>query len=135
MKSYFSTHNIFSKNEGEILSYLDSVEHDYLILEEAGEITGFTFLVNFGQNADGPDKLWKFRHFAFASEQAGAELLKQAEEKVSKLSDTAKIELTIAEREKEISFYESNGYKEEAELSNHYRFGETCFIFGKSIEK
>ena len=66
-RSFFSAHNIFQKQSKEIVQYLkeQSQEKDLIVYEEKGSLRGALFLVNFGQNADGSHKLWKFRHFAF----------------------------------------------------------------------
>ena len=64
---FLSTHNIFQKSNQEVVKYLkeQAQENDLLIYDENGTLKGALFLVNFGQNADGSHKLWKFRHFAF----------------------------------------------------------------------
>src|SRR3989344_4981141 len=136
-RSFFSTHNIFQKSKQEVVKYLgeQAQENDLLIYDENGTLKGALFLVNFGQNADGSHKLWKFRHFAFESEDVASQLLGEAEKRVKKASKTSKIELTIAETEGEIHFYKSKGYTQEGALSNHYRWGETCYILSRSISK
>ena len=135
-KGFFKTHNIFQKANEEMIEYLkeQSKENKLIILEE-DSIKGALFLVNFGQNSDGSHKLWKFRHFAFDSEETASKLLKEAEDKIKKSSKTAKIELTIAENERGIDFYKAKGYVQEARLTNHYRWGENCFILSKSFKK
>ena len=136
-RNFFTTHNIFQQSDEEIISYLkeQSEENKLIIYEENNEIKAACFLVNFGQNKEGTHKLWKFRHFAFTSEEAGSKLLEEAENKIKEESETSKIELTIAENEEGINFYKSKGYVQEAELKNHYRQGETCFILSKSLKK
>ena len=134
---FLSTHNIFQKSNQEVVKYLkeQAQENDLLIYEENGALKGALFLVNFGQNADGSHKLWKFRHFAFESEDVASRLLGEAEKRVKRASKTSKIELTIAETESGIRFYRSKGYNQEGALSNHYRWGETCYILSRSISK
>ena len=111
-RSFFSAHNIFQKQSKEIVQYLkeQSQENDLIVYEEKGSLRGALFLVNFGQNADGSHKLWKFRHFAFESEDIASQLLDEAEKRVKKASKTSKIELSIAETEKGIKFYKSKTF-------------------------
>ena len=135
-RNFFPTHNIFQKSNEEILPYLkeQSKENKLIILEEKS-IRAALFLVNFGQNSEGSHKLWKFRHFAFGSEEEASKLLEESEKVVKNSSKTSKIELTIAKNEKGMEFYKSRGYKQEGKLENHYRLGETCFILSKSLKK
>lgn len=136
-KSFFKTHNKFQQLNEKIVSYLkeQSKENDLIVFDDNGSLRGALFLVNFGQNADGSHKLWKFRHFAFENNNVASELLKEAENKIKEQSATSKIELSIAENEEGIDFYKSNNYKEEGALSNHYRWNETCFILSKSFSQ
>ncbi len=136
-RSFFSAHNIFQKPSKEVVRYLkeQSQENDLIVYEEKGSLKGALYLVNFGQNADGSHKLWKFRHFAFEAEDIASQLLDEAEKRVKKASKTLKIELTIAESEKGINFYKSRRYKQEGVLSNHYRWGESCYVLSKSFSK
>ncbi|MBT4577184.1 hypothetical protein HOM13_00490 [Candidatus Woesearchaeota archaeon] len=132
-KSFFNTHNIFQKSEKEIIDYLkeQSEENALIVYDETNSIVGALFLVNFGQNENGSHKLWKFRHFAFQTKEVAQDLLEEAEKIVKNSSETSKIELTLAESEKEIEFYKSNKYILEGTLSNHYRPAEACFILSK----
>mgnify|MGYP001618150650 CR=1 FL=1 len=136
-KSFFTTHNRFQQADNEIVEYLkeQSQENDLIVYDEDGSLKGALYLVNSGQNTDGSHKLWKFRHFAFKSEDIASQLLVEAEKRVKESSDTSKIELTIAETEEGIDFYKSKGYKQEGALSNHYRWGEICYILSKSFSK
>ncbi len=133
--SFFSTHNIFKMPKNEVVKYLkeQSAKHEFLVYEDKGVLKGSICIVNFGQNYDGSHKLWKFRHFAFESEEAASHLLDEAESRVKNHSKTAKIELTIAENEKGIEIYKSKWYQKEGKLSNHYRWGEACYVFSKSF--
>ena len=130
-KSFFTKHNIFQKSDEEIIDYLKQQKHELIVYDD-NRIKGTLFLVNFDGNGH---KLWKFRHFAFESEEIASKLWDDAEKKVKKSSETAKIELTIAENEKSLNFFRANGYEEEGKLKNHYRFGETCFILSKSFNQ
>ncbi len=135
-KAFFKTHNRFQQSEEKIIFYLkeQAAESELLICEEKNSIRGAVFLVNFGQNIDGTHKLWKWRHFAFEDEEAAALLLKEAEKRIKSFSQTAKIELTLAETERGIDFYKANGYVQEGALTNHYRWGETCFVLSKLLK-
>lgn len=135
--SFFRAHNIFKKSKNEIVKYLkaQAKENELVVYDGQGTLQGALYLVNFGQNAEDSHKLWKFRHFAFKSVNTASRLLDEAEKRVKKVSKTAKIELTIAETEEGISFYKSKGYQQEGALSNHYRWGETCYILSKSLSK
>lgn len=132
-QAFFKRHNVFEQSKMKIKAYLEEQikENKLLVFEEKKELKGALFLVKIGQSSDGKHILWKYRHFAFKSDAAGSLLLHEAEKFVRKQSKTAKVELTIAENEKSIEFYKKNGYKQEAALSHHYRFGETCFILSK----
>jgi len=136
-KSFFKTHNKFQQSNEEVVLYLkeQSQENELIVFDDNGSLRGALFLVNFGQNADGSHKLWKFRHFAFENEDVASELLDEAEKRVKKSSATSKIELSIAETENGINFYKSKNYEQEGALSNHYRWSETCFILSKSFSK
>lgn len=134
-RSFFSTHNILQKPNEQVVKYLreQSQENDLIVYDNNGSLKGALCLVNFGQNADGSHKLWKFRHFAFESEDTFYELLDYAEKRIKKASKTSKVELTVAENEKGQDLYHSKGYKKEGSLSNHYRWRETCIILSKSF--
>ena len=134
-KSFFGTHNIFQQDESKVIIYLkeQARDNEFIVYEEKNVLKGALIIVKTGQNSDATHKIWKYRHFAFESEKIAALLLKEAEKYISKQSKTAKVELTIAENEKGIDFYKENGYKQEAALSNHYRWGETCYILSKSF--
>src|SRR3989344_6866372 len=114
-RSFFKTHNIFQKSPDEIKDYLkaQAKENKLIVYEEKDSITGALYLVNFGQNANGSHKLWKFRHFAFKTDSIASKLLMEAERIIGKDSLTSKIELTIAESEHGRDFYKANGYVQE----------------------
>ena len=135
-KEFFPTHNIFQKDNDIIVAYLkkEQLEREtFLVCEENNEIKGALILVLLGKTEDSSHTRWKFRHFSFKDETIGTQLLQHAENVVKQASPTAKIEQTIAESEPGKDFYLKNGYQQEASLENHYRVGEICFIFGKSL--
>ncbi|HIH11669.1 TPA: GNAT family N-acetyltransferase [Candidatus Woesearchaeota archaeon] len=136
-KSFFRIHNIFSGNKNVILKYLkeQAQKNELIVFEEKSSISGALYLVNFGQNDDGSHKLWKFRHFAFDSNNIALKMLNEAEKRVKRASKTSKIELTIAENEVGIEFYKNNGYRIEGQLTHHYRYGETCYILAKGFKR
>jgi len=133
---FFPTHNIFQQHQDIVGAYLrkESLEREaFLVHEEKGKVTAALILVLEGKSADKSHTRWKFRHFAFSSETAGEKLLREAEKRVQKSSQTAKVELTIAESEPGAAFYKKHGYAQEGILKNHYRWGERCFVLGKSF--
>ncbi len=132
---FFETHNIFSQSETEIHEYIHklSAEFPLVLLQTDSEVLGAAFIIQTGSNSEGTHTRSKFRHLAFTNEQIASQILTACESYIATQSQTQKIELTIAQTEKHIDIYEQNGYKKEAELTNHYRWGETCFIFGKSL--
>ncbi len=134
-KKFFPVHNQFQKTKEDIISYLkgQAKDNELIVYDDKG-IKGALFLVSFGQSSDGSHKLWKFRHFAFENEDIGSKLLKEAEKIIKQKSKTVKIELTIAETEPGKGFYLENGYKQEAALTNHYRWNETTFVLSKSLK-
>src|SRR3989338_11384201 len=136
-KSFFRIHNIFSGNKNVILKYLkeQAQKNELIVFEEKSSISGALYLVNFGQNDDGSHKLWKFRHFAFDSNNIALKMLNEAEKRVKRASKTSKIELTIAENEVGIEFYKNNGYRIEGQLTHHYRYVETCYILAKGFKR
>ena len=138
LKEFYPTHNLFNQTEDKIATYLqtESINHKLLICKnENKEIVASSFVVKTGESSDQSHSRWKFRHFAFVSEAAAKELLTASEDLVKGQSKTAKIELTISEREKSLSFFESNEYKKEGSLANHYRWNESCYILSKSFSK
>ena len=135
-KAFFPIHNQFQKKEGEIIQYLkkQAKENLFFVLENQQKITGALILVLQGQNKEKTHLLWKYRHCAFVSEKEAKELLNGVEKRIRTKSPTAKVELTIAEKEKGKEFYIKNGYILEGKLKNHYRWGETCYILSKSFK-
>jgi len=133
-KEFFPTHNIFQQDKDIVIAYIrkESLDREtFLVYEEDGEVKGALILVLLEKSDD--HTRWKFRHFAFTSEEVAEKLLQEAERRVKESSKTTKVELTIAESEKGMEFYKKNEYEQEAELKNHYRWGETCFVLGKSF--
>ncbi|MAG72735.1 hypothetical protein CL620_00335 [archaeon] len=130
--AFFEEHNHFNKSHDQIVMYLKEKmqEHDLYVSEKDGVLKGALFLI---LKSRGEHAHWKLRHFAFDSLEAAEELLVEVEKRVQEESATAKIELTIAENEEGMPFYEEHGYKREAVLANHYRWGEACYVYGKSF--
>ena len=133
--SFFKTHDAFQKDKETIARYLqrEELKHDLIVFEEEGVVKGALFLVKKGENVDGSHQRWKFRHFAFETERIAEELLNEGERRVREKSSTIKIELTLAENEEGLDFYKRRGYSQEGMLTNHYRWGETCYVLGKSF--
>lgn len=77
--------------------------------------------------------MFKFRHFAFKDEETFKQLLTHAEDLIKQSSQTTTIVNTIAETEKDIKFYENNGYKKIGPIENYYRPNENCYLLTKSF--
>ncbi len=131
-KRYYRMHNVFGKPEKKVIEYLKGQPDECLVADDGG-IRGALFVVNKTSSRDGKHRFWKLKHIAFDSEDVGRDLLAAAEKKIRLKSETAKIEISVAESEPQIDFFEENGYQKEAEMKNHYRWDETCFIFSKSL--
>ncbi len=134
-RSFFSVHNIFQQPDEEIIKYLQeqAQKNEFVVYEENSQVKGALILVQKGENVDGTHKIWKYRHFAFESEDIASQLLEEAEKIISGKSKTAKVELAIAENERGKEFYQAAGYEQEGMLKNHFRWGETCYILAKSF--
>lgn len=135
LSSFFNTHSIFSKDKEFVINYLkeESKKNPLVVCEDDG-IKGCLFLVNLVFDKEHSHKVWKFRHFAFDSDDVFDKMVTHVEKLVKLQSQTIKIENTIAETEKGIDLYLKNGYEKEGELKNHYRWGESCFVISKSYE-
>jgi len=132
-KQFFPVHNIFQRDKDNVKRYLQNQAKDHIILVlEDPEIKAAVILINKFSTPDNSHKVWKLRHFAFPANIYAEQLLTEAEEIIKKKSKTAKIECSIAETEKSIDFYKKH-FEQEGVLNNHYRMGETCFLFGKTI--
>jgi len=139
----FPIHNIFSRSEKEILEYLDKTEKKnmekkggYFVYEFEGNVVG-SILIKFQRESEN-HKVWSINHLAvkkaYRSKGIASELLRHAEEVISKNSKTAKIEIKVSENEKgTIEIYKRLGYKLEGTLRSHYRFNEEVYVLGKVI--
>ena len=141
-QSFYLRHNIFQQKPEIISKYLIKQAQLYplLIVEEivtkdTKKIAAVTFIVKTGESEDQTHFRWKLQHFAFTNINAAQALIEESESYIKKQSITSKIELTIAESESNLHFYESQKYDKEATLRNHYRWGETCFVLGKSLKQ
>jgi len=133
---FFSTHDIFRHiSNSSVWRYVQesSLQYPLLIVEEDGNVQAAMYLVRTEEDRDKTHSRWKFRHFAWRSEKAFEELIVEAESRIRSHSRTSKIENTVAASEPGIELYLTNGYEVEAELKNHYRFNETCFVLGKTL--
>lgn len=133
-KEFFPIHNVFQRPPQEVQSYLmnQGLKYGLYIAEDEGEIKAAVVLVKRYTTPDGSHSVFKLRHFAFATENAGESLLAFAEKQIK--SKTAKIEVTLADNEEGMQFYRKHGFQLEGTLKNHYRWGESCLAFGKSLE-
>ncbi|MAG60780.1 hypothetical protein CL619_03260 [archaeon] len=141
-RAFYPKHDIFHQEIPKISHYLSlqARQNQFLVVQEASEnnevqVTAAAIIIKTGESVDKNHTRWKFRHFAFSNETAGLALLKECEQYVHQQSKTAKIELNIAESEAQLNFYKEHGYHKEATLRNHYRWGETCFVLGKSLKQ
>ena len=140
-KNFFPRHNIFCKDNHSIAEYLTNLAQTHILITATNEdpdtmqveVLAATFIVKRDQSQEGKHMRWTFKHFAFSNQEAAKELLKHCEEYVNNQSLTTKIELSIAESESCLHFFKEQRYTQQAELTNHYRWGETCFILGKSV--
>ncbi|MEE9525698.1 MAG: GNAT family N-acetyltransferase [Candidatus Woesearchaeota archaeon] len=144
LKKFFPEHNRFSKSDEEIVDYLKKLMHKpsyqnisdetpMYIYDDNG-IKGFLALVHFDGTSDGLHRIWKYKHLAFENEEIASALVDEAEKIIKRLSESVKVELTIAETEKGIDFYKSKGYEVEGTLKSHYRPDELCYILGKVLK-
>ncbi len=133
---FFDEHDIFEKDVKDILGYLEIAanEHECFISKDEHKLLASVFLVKLGESSDGSHTRWRLRHFAWRDEKAAAELLLAVEKHIRTLSRTAKIEVRLAETEKHKALYEACSFSQEGILDNHFRWGESCFVFGKSLE-
>ena len=131
-KEVFPTHNVFNKTEEEILKYLKKAKGKVLAAYENDKIVGGCVLFAYPQIEE--HTLARIKHMGVAKEfqgkDTGSALLKKCEKLVKK----GKIEIHVAENEKDaLEFYEKNGYEKEGELKSHYRPNEACYVLGKVI--
>ena len=134
-KEVFTVHNIFTKSEEDILKYWEAVKaepDDFIVAVEDGKIVGGCLVLM--KSFEG-HTLARIKHLAvseaYQTKGTGKALMEKAEEMIG----TAKIEIHVAESEKEaIAFYEKLGYKQEGVLSDHFRKGENCYVLGKYVE-
>ncbi|MFC1697433.1 GNAT family N-acetyltransferase [Nanoarchaeota archaeon] len=148
-KETFKVHNIFEQEDNKILEYLEytlekTTKNDGCIFGAIvdNKIVGALILSKFQTGKDN-HSLWKFRHVAIKEDQqgkgVGSLLIAEAEKELQNLIQnnkikTAKIEITVSENEvRAVEFYEKNGFKVEGSLTNHYRWNETTFLLGKSV--
>ncbi|MBW3012953.1 GNAT family N-acetyltransferase [Candidatus Woesearchaeota archaeon] len=149
-KKAFAKHNMFEQSKEKVFEYLKKAKKeiaqddgDVIVAVDNGKIIGGLLLV---KREKGEDKhsVWRFRHFAVLEKYHGKDIRtgliqyaeSQLKEKIKQGTiKTAKIELHIAENEKETpEYFKKKSYKLEGTLANHYRWGENCYVMGKSIK-
>jgi len=132
LQTHYPTHNRFSNSTPhEIIGYLLTIKDESYVYVTDEQIVGYAILVQNKQNST--HSIFKYRHLAFTTETVGQELVAYCETQAMEFSETAKIELTIAENETDIQLYENMGYEKEATLSNHYRMDEDCYVYSKTL--
>lgn len=144
LKSFYPEHNIFGKDDNEIVEYLASLmgkaQYQGIMSEvpmyayfDGEDVKGFLALIHENGTLDGKHRVWKYRHLAFNDDDVGKELVTFAEQQIMDMSATAKVELTISETEAGHALYCDLNYEEEGKLDNHYRWGETTYVLSKSF--
>ena len=133
LKQGFPKHSIFSKPDAEIIRYLEeynSADDSFGLMYVDEGVKGCIFarpkIVAEGHT------VWRFNHEVFADKEMARMLVEEAERFISEGLGTIKIELGLAEPDK-VNMFEALGYKKEGELENHYRFGETAVLMGKTL--
>lgn len=138
-KSAFKVHNIFTKNNSEILKYLEGqAKQNVFLIAKDEKILGGLLLKKI--RTVKTHSLWKINHLAVSVDArdngVGVALMKEAEKRVKTESETAKIEIYVAYNEKvTLPFYKKLGFIEEGELMSHYRYNESVFVLGKEVSR
>ncbi len=148
LKETFSVHTIFEKSGKEIVTHLKKQQNEtakggggFIVAVEGSKVIGGLLIEK--KNETHNHSLWKYKYVAVEKNSrnkgVGTRLLEEAEKRIKELIyngkiATAKVELTIAENEKDaIGFYEKNGFVIEGTFDNHYRWNEKTFAMGKSL--
>lgn len=139
LKKEINPHNIFQKNEDEVLTYLLNIqkEHEFFIALINEKVIGGTVLEKKDESIRGDHKVWKLKHFALSEDiekNTEKEIISEIENRLKKKSKSLKIQVNLSEKEtRAIELFKRNNYKKEATLDNHYRINEKMFIYAKSI--
>ena len=135
-KEEFSRHGIFSKDAEAIMDYLENVDGRFMIAIDAVEHKVLGGLLVTIKEPDKGHTLARFKHIAVAEAHRGQGLAEGLFKEAEKMLDNAKIEIHVSENEKDaLPFYERMGFEKEADLKDHYRMGERCYIMGKTLER
>ena len=139
LKEELNPHNIFQKSEDEVLSYLLGIqkEHEVFIAVVDSVVVGGTVLEKKDETTDGQHTVWKLKHFVLHKNidpEVEQKLIREIEERLKRKSKSIKIQLNLSEREgRYIELFKRYGFKQEAILKNHYRVGETMYIYSKLL--
>ena len=131
-KSAFKKHNIFERNEREVLNYLiqQQERNNIIAFSKSGLVIGAVIFEN--REETSKYERWSVRHFACAKDidsRLKAECLKLAITSLKQPNLLIKVELDEAETEKEwIEIYRSAGLKEESILPGLFRPDENVII-------
>ena len=132
-KSSFKVHNILTKKEKDLLIYFKGKE---ILIAKDKEVLGGLMIKNTEKHKT--HKTWKINHLAVSEKHRGKgiamSLVKRAEKEIKSKSKTAKIEVSVAETEKQIlKFWKKLKYKLEGKLRSHYRHKELVYVLGKEL--
>ena len=137
----FGPHNIFRKNQSEVLDYLLRVQkqNEILIFLIDDKVVGGTVFEKKDESLEGDHMVWKLKHFALIrglSLKIEKAIMKEIEDRLRKKSKSMKIQLNLSENEQiQIKMFESFGFIREGVLENHYRVGENMYIYSKLYSK
>ncbi len=159
-KEAFPTHNIFTRDDDEILKYLTQM-HEKLRNDKKG-IIGSILIAEFNSEIVGScmlcpeeinDKMhsrWKIKHLAVAKNCQGIGIGKSlVEAALRQIKDlmikeeisSAKIEVAVSQEKTEkvqenaAEFYIKLGFRKEGILSDHFRLDEDTIILGMTLKR
>ena len=145
-KTSFPAHNIFYGSLADVKTYLkgrDTQSAGYggvYFAYEKGKLVGGALLRLEDHDKAGKHCRFKYNHLVAINDKVKKEILQELSAKIHDLikqgkCKSAKVEVGLAENEKDLSFYLQNGSVQEGKLKSHYRRNETVFILGMEIPK
>lgn len=134
-RTFFPVHNVFQQREEEVIDYLkDLSQHDTILVYDDDGIRGAIVISQVTLTPDGSHRLCRIKHLAYEDIKQGQALLDEAERRASEGVKSAKIEAHLAQGESAVSLFHDKSYTKQAELPDHYRMGERCYVYGKIIQ-